>query len=274
MRKNQTFLIIAFFVLIAVGACKKESISKVAIPERVAHFTNETSGSFFIQNTPNATFKIPIGITAPATTDTKITVSVSSPTGAVAGTQYNLPSATITIPAGETVDSLSVQGLFAGYPGNRKDTLVFTLTGGDVSPASYNNTYTLVLQKYCNVDLSAFTGIYIAQDYDATTNLPDGAAYSLALTPGTSGATSGNIVVSGLWGIPDPFTVNVDWTNPASFSTNIADQPWFIHPTYGQARIKAAGVGTFSSCENTVVIRYEVYVSAGTFGRFYTTLRK
>lgn len=272
--KNKLVALAGFSCLLLLNACKKETFSKVSIPETLAHFTNETTGSFFIQNTPAAVFKIPIGITTPVNNETRITVSVSSPTGAVAGSQYILPTNTVVIPAGKTIDSLTVQGLFAGYPGNRKDTLVFTISGGDVGASSYNNVYKLVMQKYCTVNLAAFTGTYIAQDYDATTNLPDGGPYTLTLTPGTTSGSSGTLTVSGLWGIPNPFTVNLNWANPANFSTNIADQNWFVHPTYGQARIRANGTGSFSSCENTITIRYEAYVTLGSFGKYYTTLRQ
>src|SRR5215204_4524379 len=124
MRRNIIFSLACFSAIVFFNSCKKDEVAKAEIPETIAHFTNQTSGSFFVQNTPNAIYKIPIGLTTPSGTETKVTVSVSSPTGATAGTQYRLQSTTITIPAGQTIDSLPVQGLFAGYPGNRKDTLV------------------------------------------------------------------------------------------------------------------------------------------------------
>ena len=273
MRTTNLFLILVFASLLFM-ACKREEFTAPALPETISHFTNKTSGLFFVQNTPNAVYKIPIGLTTPSDKETKVTVSVSSPTGAASGAQYSLPSNTIIIPAGQTLDSLTVRGIFSGFAGNRKDTLVFTITGGDVAAADYNKTYRLVMQQYCPVNLASFTGTYIAQDYDAATNLPDGTPYTLTLTPSTSTATSGTVAVSGLWGVPNSFNVVFDWASPSNFSTNIADQNWFIHAVYGQAKIKAAGMGVFSSCENTVTIRYEAYVSAGTFGTYYTTLRK
>jgi len=273
MRTNR---FIALFAITAslLGACRRDVGSNTITTEPTVHFTNATSGNFFIQNSPNSTFKIPIGITTPRSQDTKVTINVTSPTGATAGTHYNLSSTTFVIPAGKAVDSLTVQGLFSGYVGERRDTLVFNIIGGDANVADYNNTYRLVMQKYCNVALSAFTGTYTAQDYNATTNQPDGNPYTVTLTPGTTTGNSGTVQVSGLWGVPNQFTATLNWANPAGFSTNIADQNWFMHATYGQVRIKADGNGTFSSCDNRLTIRYEAYVSAGSFGKYYTTLRK
>ncbi len=264
--------IIFAFVLVTVG-CKKQ---ETTIPPSLAEFTTSTNtASYFIPNDPNSTYKIPVGFTTASANARTVTYTVTSPTGAAAGSQYTIVSSgSVTIPAGKTVDSISVKGLFAGYPTGRRDTLIFKITGGDGQPASWSNTFNLVLQKFCPVSLPVFTGTYIAQDYDATTNLPDGSAYTLSITPGTATGNTGNVSVSGLWGVPNPFTVAFNWNNAANFTASIADQNWFIHPTYGQAKIKAAGTGTFSSCDNTLLIRYEVYVSAGSFGTYYTTLRK
>jgi hypothetical protein len=268
-----TWLPCVALMTLAVVSCKKE---ETTIPPAAAAFTaSSNTANYFIQNDPNSVFKIPVGFTTASNAERKITYTVSSPTGAAAGTQYTIPSSgTVSIPAGKTVDSINVKGLFAGYPTGRKDTLLFTITGGDGVPASWSNTFTLVMQKYCNVTVASFAGTYIAQDYDATTNLPDGAAYTMTLTPGTTTGTTGTISAAGLWGIPNPFTVSLNWTDPANFSTNIADQNWFVHATYGQAKIRANGMGSFSSCDNTFIIRYEAYVSAGSFGKYYTTLRK
>jgi hypothetical protein len=260
-------------LVVFVTSCKKQ---EVTMPPVVAQFvTTSNTASYFIPNDPNSVFKIPVGFTTVSNVDRTINYTVTSPTGAAAGTQYNIPSSgSIRIPAGQTIDSIQVRGLFAGYPGTRRDTLVFKITGGDGQPASWSNTYNLVMQRYCNVNLASFTGTYIAQDYDATTNQPDGNPYTLTLTPGTTTGTTGTVTVAGLWGIPNTFNVSMNWTNPSAFTTNIADQNWFVHNTYGQAKIRPAGTGTFSSCDNTLVLRYEAYVAAGSFGTYYTTLRK
>ena len=208
--------------------------------------------------------------------DTKIEVSVSSPTGAAAGVQYSLPASSVIIPAGQTLDSLSVQGIFAGFPGSRIDTLVFTISGGDVEAAAYNNTYKLVLQKYCPVTLSSFAGTWNNVDDNDGTGI-----YSVTVAPITAAnqtsATTGYIMVTGLWGVPGsgPIRVDLDWTDPANFKTSIpTGQNLYIHPTYGQAKVRPTAFGTFSSCNGTLTLKYQVYVSAGSFAATNTTMAR
>lgn len=273
MKKNISIPIVIFtLVTLFMVGCKKDL--EVALPPLQAHFANSTSGSFYVQNTPDASFKIPVGITAPTDAPVTVTISASSPTGAAAGAQYSLPSTSITIPAGETLDSFTVNGIFAGFAGNRIDTVIFNISGGDAAPSDYNSTYTLVMQQYCNVSINDFSGTFIAQDYLVSTGAPDGGPYTVTITPGTSTGTSGTVTIEGLLGIPNPFTVNLNWSNPANFTTSIAEQNWFMHATYGQAKIRGIGTGVFSSCNTTMGIRFQAFVSAGSFGTWYTTLTK
>jgi hypothetical protein len=259
-------------VVVLLAACKKD---KDIVPPALAHFANNTTGSFFVQNTPTSSYKIPIGVTTVSSTDRKVNVSVSSPTGATAGAQYTLPSTTVIIPAGETLDSLVINGIFAGFPGSRIDTLIFTITGGDVDPSEYNKTFKLVMQKYCDVTLANFTGNWIANDNDGTGD------YAVTVAPVTAAnqtsTTTGYIMVTGLWGVPasGPIRVNLDWTDPANFKTDIpTGQNLYVHATFGQAKVRPNGNGSFSSCNNTVELKYQVYVTAGNFAATRTTLRR
>ncbi|MBO9634257.1 MAG: hypothetical protein J7578_14170 [Chitinophagaceae bacterium] len=232
------------------------------------------TGLYFVTDDPKTQFIIPIGVSAIAAQDRTITFSVTSPTGASEGQQYTLGATSVKIPAGSTSFDLPLKGIFAGYPSGRKDTLNFKLTGGDIPVMTSSNSYTVVMQKYCNVQIADFSGSYLCQDY--YNNAPDGDPYEVELTPGAVGADgkSGKISISGLWGYVKPFNVDLNWVNPAAFTTSIAAQPWMVHSTYGQSTIKPNGSGTFSSCDNTFKIAYEVTVSAGSFGKYYSTLTK
>jgi hypothetical protein len=272
--KNLSLGLMASVLLIA--GCKPKDSDILTDPELVATFTNRTGGDFYIQNVPNATFKVPVGITKPLDEPVTITVSVSSPTGAQAGQQYNLPSTTVTIPAGKVVDSLTVQGLFSGYATSRIDTLVFRITSSNPAAAPYNNTYRLVLQKYCAVTLSSFAGAWTQTNDNDGTPIYTSTVAAITAVNQTS-ATTGYIMVTGLWGVPGsgPIRVNLDWTNPANFKTDIpTGQPLYIHPTYGQASVRPQGSGTFSSCNNTLTLRYQVYVAAGNFAATTTTMAR
>ena len=234
-----------------------------------------TVGLYFIKNDPKSEFKIPIGISSLATTDRTIQFSLTSPTGAAEGAQYNLGTTSVKIPAGQSSAELTLKGLFAGYPTGRKDTLNFKITGGDIPSMKSSNLYTVVMQKYCDVSLAAFTGTYKAQDYKANGS-PDGGPYTLTITPGTVNAngTSGFITITGLWGVPDPVKINLDWKDPANFTTSVPTQPWFVDADYGQSTIRPNGTRTFSSCDNSFTIGFETTVNAGTFGKITSVITK
>jgi len=278
-----TLICLPVVLVLLIIACKKNTVI-ITNPPLQSSFAGNPGGAYYIKNDPNSIFKIPVGLTTISDKDTKITVAVSSPTGATAGTQYSLPSNTVTIPAGKVEDSISIKGLFSGYPGSRRDTLNFTISGGDVPATIYNGSYSLVLQKYCDVLLAAFSGSYTqCADIQGASYGP----YSTNIVSATStGSTSATLVIKNLAaGAFGPFgatdssftrgiTVNIDWSNPAKFTTTIPSQPLYKDPTYGNATIKGVGTGTFSSCDNTFTFSYAVTVAAGSFGNFTATMAK
>src|SRR5690349_13645761 len=116
---------------VAVVSCKKD---KVTTPDQTVSLfgAGGTTATYLVPDDPNSTFKIGLGITKASDAPRNITFTVTSPTGAAEGSQYTVSTKTVTIPAGKVVDSVSLKGIFAGYPTGRRDTLVFKITGGDI----------------------------------------------------------------------------------------------------------------------------------------------
>ena len=267
-----------FFLL----GCKKD---KIITPNTEASLFASSGGSYFITSNPGTVFKIPVGITRIPDKDRTIQFTVSSPSGAVEGQQYKLASNTITIPAGQTVDSISLNGIFSAYPTGRIDTLIFTITGGDVPSLVGSDVFTLILQKYCDVDLDALLG-----DYDNSYDNQDPDSYgpytATVVSATSTGATSAQLIIKhfgdaglGPFGPSDPsydtgITVNIDWSDPANFFTTIPTQPVGVYAPYGTITITGVGQGAFSSCDNTISISYKATVSAGSFGNYVTVLSR
>lgn len=243
-------------LLLLAVACNKGVNDKIITPPAYSEFgTSNLLGRYFITNSASSSFKIPVGITNVSNTDRTIQFTLTSPTGAVAGTQYTAPTS-IVIPAGEALDSLEIKGLFAGYPAGRRDTLRIKITGGDVPVNAYNNTYNLVMQKYCDVTLSALYGNY-TRAFDNGTYGP----YPMTVVTGSAvstGATTGTLKVTNVWdpGVPVTTTINLDWTNPSGFTVTIPDQVYFAP---ADLWIKGTTAGTFSSCDQTFTLRYTLY---------------
>lgn len=280
---NSTFTFTAVLIasIFFLSGCKKD---KIITPNTEASLFASGDGSYFITSDPNTVFKIPVGITRIPDKDRVIEFTVTSPSGAVQGQQYILSGNTITIPAGQTVDSISLNGIFSAYPTGRVDTLIFTITGGDVPSLVGSDVYTLILQKYCDVDLNALLG-----DYDNTYEQdpdPYGPYTATVVSATSTGPTSAQLLIKnfadyyfGPFGAGDPtydtgITVNIDWSDPADFFTTIPTQPLGVIPPYGIATIKAAGKGSFSSCDNTITVSYTTTVAAGSFGNVVTVLSR
>lgn len=285
--KNKLNPLFLFATVILVSTvilpgCTKD---KIITPNSEASLFATDQGSYFITSDPNTVFKIPVGITRVPDKSRTIEFTVSSPSGAVEGQQYMLSGNTITIPAGQTVDSITLNGVFSAYPAGRRDTLIFTITGGDIPSLVGSDVYTLILQKYCVVDLNALLG-----DYDNSNDNQDPdvyGPYSAKIVSATStGSTSAQLVIKyfsdaalGPFGAGDPsydtgITVNIDWSDPANFFTTLPTQPVGYYPPYGLITLTGVGNGYFSSCDNIITISYKATVSAGSFGNFVTVLSR
>lgn len=269
---NKLFKIaVAAVTVTAFSSCLKDQEFN---PETEAMFLNGTSTlQYYVRSTPGSNFKIPVGVTNVSDVDRTVTITTSSPTGATEGTHYSIASKSITIPAGKAVDSITLSGIYNAYPVSRVDTLLLTLqTNDNLTAAGFNSVQKVVLRRYCDVLLADIAGVSSAQDYDDT-GAPDGGGYSLSIAAGTSTGTTGTVVLTGLWGIPRPVTVNLNWTNPSNFTATIPDQNFYIHGTYGQVKIRSVATGSFSSCANTMTLIYEPYVPGlGTFGTYTTEI--
>jgi hypothetical protein len=285
MQSNR-IIIYLLIVATAFNSCLKQTFTTPALSEFASRPTSN-KGAYFITSDPNTEFKIPIGITTTSDKDRVITYIITSPSGATEGTQYTVTSlGTITIHAGEVMDSIAVKGNFSAYVPGKIDTLVFTISGGDVPAFSGSDKYTLTLQKYCDVVSTDLIGDFKNCD-DLYQGQGSGAApYTINISNWTStGPTTATVTIKNLGATPDngfgPFaptdaavtglTAKLDWTNPSNFTITIPSQPYRnAIGTYGPGTI--AGSGSFSSCLETFTITFVVSVGAGDFDPLTTVV--
>jgi hypothetical protein len=268
-------LIFTALAAMFVVACKKNNYSVDVDPLQPGSFakfnvkaTPDTAATYYIKNN-NATWNIPIGITDVSSVDRVINLCYTS-NKAVQGVQYNAPTS-ITIKAGETLDTLRVQGLFSGYPlSSRIDTVYIKICGGDVPASSYWSNYRLIMRKYCDVDLTALNGTY-ANTRESYTNgsNPYGpyatVVKNLTMVAGSTTKAEGfvqNIYNDGWVDIK----IQLDWTDPAAFKATIPLQP--TGKNYGGAptsvRSHSGKANTFSSCEQSFLFTIQLTNAAGT----------
>ncbi len=161
-------VLVAGLILISVVSCKKNNVvvdQDPIIPMEAARFlmVPTASNNYYNYNilevpSPGSTFKIPVGVTTVSNVDRKVQFTYTS-NRAVAGTQYTAPTE-LTIKAGQTIDTLTVQGLFSGYPTGRIDTLKIKITSGAgfINKNSYQDSLMLIMKKTCPVVVADFAG--------------------------------------------------------------------------------------------------------------------
>lgn len=273
--------LVILVMLLALGSCKK--VDTIVLPPLESHFRFQSSGTFEVL-TSTSVFKVPVGITKVSDQPVTIPFTITSRTGAQAGTHYNVTGNSITIPAGQSIGSIDIAGILAAYSTGRKDTIVITLGGkaGEVQPITTNGTFTLALRGPCfegDVNLSAFLGTY------RNTNEDFGGPYGPYTTTVSAvrqlTATTGEITVTNIFDYGwNPIKFILDWTDPNNRTVTLVQQSGIgnagtVSSAYaGQdisVRPLAGNPGTFSICKQTITLRMQVGVTGlGFFGTPYT----
>jgi len=272
--RNISAILLAGALVIAFSCKKGVNEDLLEVPAFAEFGTNNTTGKYYITNSTASTFKIPVGITNVTSSDRTIQLSYSSSTGAVAGTHYTAPTS-IVIPAGKALDSLAVHGIFAAYPTGRRDTLRITITANSDVPANtYNNVYTLVMQKYCDVTFTTFAGNYNnTRELNATGGTIWG-PYTTAIGGiNVTSATSAQAIIANLYDYGGQVNASFDWADPAAFKVTIAEQNTGALIVSGgtpyQLWIRTNGsTSTFSSCDNTVTVFIDAIAKTNPGGVF------
>lgn len=292
MKKFCYWLLAALLIGTAafLPACKKGN-SLSTPPEELASFPNTKAGSYVI-TTPTTVFKIPVAFAAVADRERTVNVSVTSPTGAVRGTHYNIPS-TFVIPAGKAVDSLVVQGIYSQYLAGRKDTLVFRITQDVGTTSEINTTYTLFMRGPCfaadiNTDFALLAGTYSKTNETYGTNPPYGPYTTTISSVTKTSATTADIMVTNLYDDSpkwNPLKFTLDWSDLANpkitllqqvaggnagntFGATYAGQAHAVRPVPG-----GAVVGTFDFCAQKLTLRMNIGINGvGFSSTLYTVV--
>lgn len=283
IKSRLAFGVLALSLATLVG-CDKNKPYDTEIPPAQVHFVGAAQQAYAVRAANVAPYIVKIGTTNVANSDRTVSVKVTSTT-AVAGTQYTVPSTTVTIPAGEATGDFAIQGLFAGYPTDRVDTLVITLAEPSVAPAKFLDTVRLAIGDIC-VDGVGFVLSTAEGDY-ANTNETFGTSpygpYLTSISSATStGATTARIVVENIfdsgWG---PISFDLDWGVTPLTATVVPQSAipgsdgGSLNPAYAgltmQVRAFSGTPGTFSTCDNTFTLRMQLGVTGlGWFNTLYT----
>jgi hypothetical protein len=264
--KNLYLTMVSLALVAGFSSCQKNNsaVDKDLVPASAAKFNTATLQSTYYVRASGVPLSLPVGVTTVSDKARTINLTYASNTGAAAGVQYNAPS-TITIPAGKALDSLRITGLFAGYPlATRVDTLRVTVGGGDVPKNDYNNTYTIIMRKLCDVNLTALSGSYTkTREYGNTGALSYGPYTTQVIGLTSTGATTASGKIRNVydWDWAD-LTVELNWANPISPTAIIPLQRTYGSDAYS-VRSTPGKPNTFSACDNTITVTLDFLNAAG-----------
>jgi|GEM_PF-3670859 len=274
MNKNIFYTLLSALLVLGAVSCEKNNVvvGKDVTPPPFVKISTwnaaDTTGTYVIPAN-NKPFMIPIGVTNVSNVDRTINLSYSSPT-AVMGEQYTAPTS-ITIKAGEAVDSLAITGLYDGYTSvTRVDKLTISISGGDVPLQGTKTHYILTMKKYWEAPKDIFTGIYNIQDYYGGD--PDGGPYMAELKLVSANGPQLKMQIIGLWGSDVPLNFTMDWFDLTKGTTTVPTQTWDVIGSYGVSTVKTVGTGTFTVDPEKLTISYNPTVAAGSFGNYISEL--
>lgn len=262
------------------SSCKKNNVSvdvdpmDVPLKSQIAYYGplggSADAKNFYVGNTPaEAVFKIPVGLTKPSSTPTTLQISFPTITGvdAVQGTHFTAPTS-ITIPAGQVVDSLTITGIASALPTGTSRLMLVKITGGDVGTVYQKDSVFVKLQQYCTPSVAAIQGNYTNTIEYTSTGAVSWGPYTAALTNVV--ATSATTATAKLVNIYDDgwvdLDVTLDWTGRANKITIPLQTTGKSYaggvPTHVRTSTAAGAVHSFNSCDRSVSFSIDLVNSA------------
>lgn len=267
--KNLIPVMLILVVLSIMVSCNKNKEYPIITPPLQASFTGLSTANFGISNAvPVPTYKLPIGLTTTSAQDTKVTISVTSPTGAKEGTQYNIPNKTLTIPAGQALGYLDITSTYDAYKNDRIDTLVITIKNDNgVTPSDKNNVLKLVVNKFCPFNADAMSGAF-------TVVTDEWGDYATGATITVSKVDATTVSFKYAANNAKPILIKVSSKNV----TSVAKQEYGDYGAanggpFSAASIASAG-NTTAPCDGTISVKLNHTNSLGNYGNYIITLKK
>jgi hypothetical protein len=264
-------------LLLLLASCDKTEPYEIAIPPSQAHFIGDKDQKYFVESNTQV-YNVVIGTTSASDRDRVVKFQITSPSGAVPGTQYSIDgvgadgNGSVIIKAGKVLSNISINADSTIYATGRKDTLIFNIIDSEVKTAGFSNQVILVLKGPCfegNVNLQELFGTY-SETNEVWGSAPYG-PYQTAVSAFTStGPTSGTITVNNIFNYGwAPITFKLDWSDPFNRKVTLDQQENIavgstlgapsVDDTY-QVMVRAyvGEFGTFSVCSQKITLKMQI----------------
>ena len=261
--KKYIFILSCLFVLtISCEDAKQEIYEDLSL----TYFTDSTSGTYYVQDSPDSTFEITVGVTDVSSSDRTFSIAIDDANSTVTTDQYSIDN-NLVIPANSHIGTLTIYGEYANIVSG--STLVLSLTDVDNSNiADFDNTFTLNFYQFCPFVRDEFLGAWDADEIDY-------AVYDVTVT---AGAADNEILISNVWDVDPSSTTRVflDDSDPSNFVLDFpiwSENYLYNNATYGPAYIDNA-YGTFNACDKIIDMYFQVRVDAGFFSETHIIFTK
>lgn len=275
MTKNKFIAAVFFITALALFSCKKQNTYNNTIPPSQVHFIGDRFQTYSAAAAPVPVYEVIIGTTDVVTQDRLVNFEISSPTGAVAGDEYEVIGGnSVTIRAGESRAVIKIQADFDAYTTGRIDTLNITLKQPAVVPASFNDKVSVIIVS-CNegnVVVADLLGNYnnTSFEFAGTAGVP----YQSIVTNTTlTSSTTALVTIANVLNNWAPVNFIFNWSDPANRTVTAVAQGYIAGSSAADLGGPPAPLGvqnfpgmngTFSICNNTIQLKLQVGLSDGT----------
>ena len=218
-----------------------------------------------------------VEVSSVSNTDRKLSISIDNSSTASAD-QYVLSD--VIVPAGQYIGTGTVTGVYAKLPALGAVKLVLKLTGIENSEAKVDiNTYTVSMERFCDLDLSSFLGTY-----SAIGSFNGGAFGPIPDVTVTAGPEAGTFKLTNLYGAGRSSMIELDFSdtkNPLVVHRSVKFLTLFSvtsgYNTYTDDSYAKPGTNTFNTCNNEIKLSFfrNAGPGAGYFpGEYFVVMTK
>lgn len=183
------------------------------------HFESASDAWMVTKDDTSYAFDVVVAATQKQDTDVTYEISLGDKTTGVEGTDFSIPTKSVTIKAGEYTGKFTVNVLYATTGEGFEIELLLKVDEKLVNPAYGASAFITVKSDKVTIDWKWLESKWNCQDYSYYSGANDGDPYTVAIKKVTE--TTG--ILSGLWGGGDlTFTVDFD-----ALTLTFAVQPGF-----------------------------------------------
>jgi hypothetical protein len=205
------------------------------------------------------TTMIVVNVADASPTERTIMISIDPATTALPA-EYEIISTSLVIPANAYNGTIIVRAKYEALLDGVSKKLILNLDSVADALVS-ERQFTLNIFKFCAFERDNFLGEWIANEVGF-------GPYPSTFTVGTT--ADNEILMSGIWGV-DPTSQTRVFFNDTNAASFVLSFPPYLEnllvPSYGTfgAAYIDRGVGTFSACDQTITMTFQVRVTAGFF---------